>query len=166
MIETKKLRLVPFSMDHLEAYFTGFDSDITKYQYPEPFDSIEDAKEFLQGFIDEMNNKEMLCMSILDMDENYVGSVEVHGLNEDVPEIGIWIIKDQQRKGYAYEALSAVLDYTCKEYKKNRFFYEADVRNTGSQELLRKFKHEDKGVDKFTTESGKYLELMGSIVEI
>ncbi|WP_051209412.1 GNAT family N-acetyltransferase [Butyrivibrio sp. WCD3002] len=105
-------------------------------------------------------------MSILDMDENCVGSVEVHGLNEEVPEIGIWIIKDQQRKGYAYEALSAVLDYTNKEYKKNRFFYEADVRNTGSQELLRKFKHEDKGIDKFTTESGKYLELMGSIVEI
>ncbi|WP_155833309.1 hypothetical protein [Butyrivibrio sp. WCD3002] len=49
MIETKRLRLVPFSMDHMEAYFTGFDSDITKYQYPEPFESIEDAKEFLQG---------------------------------------------------------------------------------------------------------------------
>ena len=65
MIETKRLRIVPFEMDHLEAYFNGFDTEVTKYQYPDPFDSIEDAKEFLQGFIDEMNNKEMLFLSIL-----------------------------------------------------------------------------------------------------
>ena len=110
MIETKRLRIVPFEMDHLEVYFNGFDTEVTKYQYPEPFDSIEDAKDFLQGFINEMNNKEMLFLSILDTDNKFVGSVEVHGLGEDVPELGIWITKDRQRRGYAYEALSAVLD--------------------------------------------------------
>ena len=166
MIETKRLRIVPFEMDHLEAYFNGFDTEVTKYQYPEPFDSIEDAKDFLQGFIDEMNNKEMLFLSILDTENKFVGSVEVHGLVEDVPELGIWITKDQQRRGYAYEALSAVLDYMSREYKKNRFFYEADVRNVGSQELLNKFRHENGEIDKFTTESGKYLELMGAMVEV
>ena len=165
MIETKRLRIVPFEMEHLGAYFAGFDGDVTKYQYPDPFESIEDAKEFLQGFIDEMDNKEMLFLSILDADNKFVGSVEVHGIGE-APELGIWITKDQQRKGYAYEALSAVLDYVNKEYKKNRFFYEADVRNTGSQELLNKFKHEDGEIDKFTTESGKYLELMGAMIEV
>ena len=166
LIETKRLRIVPFEMDHLKAYFTGFDGDITKYQYPDPFDSIEDAKEFLQGFIDEMGNKEMLFLSILDTENRFVGSVEVHGLREDVPELGIWITKTQQRKGFAYESLRAVLDYVNKEYKKARFFYEADVRNIGSQELLSKFKHEDGEIDKFTTESGKYLELMGAIIEV
>lgn len=166
MIETNRLRIVPFEMDYLEPYFTGFDSDITRYQYPEPFDSIDDAKEFLQGFIDEMNNKEMLFLAILDTENKFVGSVEVHGLGGDAPELGIWITKDQQRKGYAYEALSVVLDYVAREYKRNRFFYEADVRNAGSRELLKKFKHEDGEIDKFTTESGKYLELMGAIIEV
>ena len=158
MIETKRLRIEPFEMGHLEAYSIGFDNEVTKYQYPDPFESIDDAREFLQGFIDEMDNKEMLFLSILDMDDKFVGSVEVHGLGEEVPELGIWITKDQQRKGYAYEALRAVLDYVNKEYKKDRFFYETDVRNTGSQELLNKFRHEDGEIDKFTTESGKYLD--------
>ena len=56
--------------------------------------------------------------------------------------------------------------YLIPFYKKNRFFYEADVRNTGSQKLLNKFRHENGETDRFTTESGKYLELMGSMIEV
>ena len=52
MIETKRLRIVPFEMDQLEAYFTGFDNEVTKYQYPDPFGSIEEAKEFLMSRLD------------------------------------------------------------------------------------------------------------------
>lgn len=52
MIETKRLRIEPFEMGHLEAYSIGFDNEVTKYQYPDPFESIDDAREFLLGFID------------------------------------------------------------------------------------------------------------------
>ena len=173
-------------MDYLDDYFRRFDADVTKYQYPEPFETVDDAGEFLQGFIDEMEAEEMLFLSILDEAGKFVGSAEVHGLKEDVSELGIWINKDQRQKGYAYEALSAAIAYAADTYKKNRFFYEADIRNEGSQKLLKKLAGEGStqegpagegsdaknltceplNLDKFTTESGKYLELQGYMLTV
>ena len=48
----------PFDMKYLEKYFEGFNSEITKYQWPEPFETIEDAKMLLQDFIKEMEAEE------------------------------------------------------------------------------------------------------------
>ena len=170
-------------MDYIEDYYRGFDAGVTKYQYPEPFETIDDAREFLQGFVDDAKAGEMLFLAILDESGKFVGSAEVHGLKEDVSELGIWINADQRKKGYAYESLSAVINYTAEKYGKRRFFYEADLRNEGSQRLLkklagegscgedvgdvsRKFTCEPMNVDRFTTESGKYLELQGHMITV
>ena len=116
-----------------------------------------------------MGREETLLYSILSKSDDFFGSVEIHGLTEDCPELGIWIIESEQNKGYAYEALNAVLDYVCSKYDKAEFYYEADIRNTGSIKLLRKFaeKYEiiEQGFEKLTTASGKDLKLQGYILK-
>ena len=168
MIKSERLNLVPFEMKYLNHYFTGFNAEITRFQWPDPFESIEDARAVLQEFLNEMDRGETLLFSVLSKKDDFLGSVEVHGLTEDCPELGVWIVKPEQNKGLAYEALSAVLDYVSSKYNKAEFYYEADIRNTGSIKLLRKFdeKYEiiERGFEKLTTDSGKELELQGYMI--
>ena len=170
MIESERFNIVPFEMKYLNHYFNEFNAEITKFQWPDPFESIEDASSTLQEFLNEMDREETLLFSILSKNNDFLGSVEVHGLTDDCPELGIWIIKSEQNKGYAYEALNAVLDYVRSKYDKSKFYYEADIRNIGSTKLLRKFdkKYEiiEQGLERLTTDSGKELELQGYILRI
>ena len=164
------IKTEPFDMKYLSDYYTGFDAEITKYQWPDPFESIDDAKELLQEFIDEMGRDETLFLSVLSDTDEFLGSVEVHGLDEDCPELGVWIKKSEWGKGYAYQALKAALDIAKSKYGKNEFFYEADTQNVGSRKLLDKFKGEydieAQTAEALTTDSGKELELQGFVLTL
>lgn len=164
-IETGRLRIVPFEMEYLEEYYSEFNEEITKYQYPDPFESVTAAKEGLQGFIDLMDKNEMLFLSILTPDGDFVGGVEVHGLQEQYPELGIWIKRQLQQKGYAYEALTSVLKFADNNYHKGWYVYEADIRNKGSMKLVEKFNYKKEGIDEFKTESGKALILQRFLIK-
>ena len=169
MIKSVRTNIVPFEMKYLNDYFSGFNAKITKFQWPDPFESIEDARSILQEFLNEMDRGETLLFSILSKNDDFLGSVEIHGLNKDCPELGIWIIEAQQNKGYAYEVLGAVLDYARSKYDKAEFYYEADIRNIGSIRLLRKFDDKfeiiEQRLERLTTDSGKELELQGYILK-
>ena len=169
MIKTERISIVPFEMKYLNNYFSGFNAEITKFQWPDPFESIEDARSILQEFLNEMDREETLLFSILSKNDEFLGSVEIHGITGDCPELGIWIIESEQNKGYAYEALNLLLDYVRSKYDKAEFYYEADIRNTGSIKLLHKFdeKYEiiEQGLEKLTTDSGKELEMQGYILK-
>ena len=169
MIQSERLTLVPFEINYLNDYFTGFNAEITRFQWPEPFESVEDARSVLQGFLDEMAQGETLLFSVLSESGEFLGSVEVHGLTGDCPELGVWITEAAQGRGYAYEALNAVLDHVRAHYHKDAFYYEADVRNTGSIRLLRKFadKYEilEQELERLTTDAGKELALQGHILQ-
>ena len=162
----KKTTIVPFDMKYLEDYYNNFNEEITRYQWPDPFESIEDARAILRDFLDEMNREETLLFAIVDTGDKFVGSVEMHGLSEDCPELGVWIVESEQGKGYAYEALKYILDYAHRKYGKSEFFYEADVRNTGSNKLLSKFADsyviETLDIEELVTDSSKGLKLKGS----
>lgn len=47
MIETERLIISKFTKERIVDYAKNFDSDITRYQYPEPFESLEEANELL-----------------------------------------------------------------------------------------------------------------------
>lgn len=165
-----EIKIEPFDMKYLSDYYNEFDAEITKYQWPDPFESIDDAKELLQEFIDEMGRDETLFLSVLSDTDEFLGSVEVHGLDEDCPELGVWIKKSEWGKGYAYQALKAALDIAKSKYGKNEFFYEADTRNVGSRKLLDKFRDEydieAQAAEALTTDSGKELKLQGFILTL
>lgn len=169
MIHTKRINIVPFEMEYLSDYCRGFDEEITKFQWPDPFESSDDAKNMLQEFLDEMERGETLLFSVLSKDGEFFGSVEVHGLTEKCPELGVWIIESKQNRGYAYEALNEVLNYVSAEYGKDSFFYEVDIRNTASTKLLHKFENQyeiiEQEFEKTTTGSGKVLELQGYLLK-
>lgn len=163
-IETARLKIVPFDMKYLEEYCAEFNEEITKYQYPDPFETLAAAKGTLQGFVDLMGRDEMLFLSVLRPDGEFMGGVEVHGIGEEYPELGIWIKQGEQRKGYAYEALESVLKFTDHHYRKDWYVYEADIRNAGSMRLMEQFDYRKEGLDEFETETGKLLRLQRFLI--
>lgn len=169
MIHTKRINIVPFDMKYLLDYYHGFNQEITKFQWPDPFEDSDSAKSTLQEFLNEMEREETLLFSVLSMNDTFLGSVEVHGLTGACPELGVWIIGSEQNKGYAYEALNEVLYYVSAKYGKDSFFYEVDIRNAASTKLLHKFEDQyeiiEHGFEKSTTGSGKVLELQGYILQ-
>ncbi len=165
----RKIKIEPFRIEYLEDYYNAFNEEITKYQWPDPFERLDDAKELLQSFLDEADHGETILLSAVSEDGKFVGSSEIHGLSEECPEVGVWIRTSEWNKGYAYEALKAALDLARDKYGKTEFFYEADVRNIGSMKLLRKFEDDyeiiDQGIEKVTTDSGKELQLQGFVLK-
>jgi len=165
VIQTSRLIIEPFDMKYLDDYYAEFNAEITRYQYPDPFSSKEDAKESLQHFVDLMNQGKMLFLSVLTKDKRFIGGVEVHGLREEEPELGVWIIKDFQRKGYAFEALSNVMEYVNHTFQKEWYIYEADIRNESSMKLVEKFENHKEGLYEFTTKTGKELKLQTFLIK-
>ena len=37
----KKITIIPFDMKYLEDYYNNFNDEITRYQWPDPFESID-----------------------------------------------------------------------------------------------------------------------------
>jgi len=165
VIKTDRLRIVPFEMKYLTEYCSEFNEEITKYQCPDPFESEAAAREVLQGFIDLMEQNEMLFLSILTPNGDFVGGIEVHGLREEYPELGVWIKKRSQQKGYAYEALKCVLEMADNLYHKDWYVYEADIRNKGSIKLVEKFHYKKEEIDEIETETGKTLVLQRFLIQ-
>lgn len=167
-MKTERLILTPFEMKYLRDYFEGFDGEVTRYQWPEPFARIEDARAALRTFLDEMERGDTLLLSILSGDGRFLGSVEVHGLRGDCPELGIWLRASERNRGYAQEALRAVLGDVRSKYGKRAFFYEADVRNAASLRLLHALEDAyeivERETEALTTDSGKALQLRGHIL--
>ncbi|MBE6908952.1 MAG: GNAT family N-acetyltransferase [Ruminococcaceae bacterium] len=164
-----EIRIVPFDMKYLGEYYHGFNAEITKYQWPDPFDRMDDAKAMLQEFLDEMQRGETLLYSVVSDKGAFLGSVEMHGLSGDCPELGVWIIQSEQRKGYAYAALNEILNVARSDYHKTAFFYEADIRNMGSTRLLWKFEDSyeiiRQELEETVTDSGKELKLQGYVLK-
>lgn len=47
----EEISIVSFDMKYLDDYYNGFNAEITKYQWPDPFNHVEDARALLLEFL-------------------------------------------------------------------------------------------------------------------
>lgn len=159
-LETDRLRVVSFDYKYLENYYDEFSEEITRYQYPDPYKTLEEASKQVDEFVSEMQQGRMLELIIISKEGKFIGSMEVFGLDEQNPEVGLWIKKSAHHQGYAYEALSALIQFLNDIGKYKGYIYAVDERNSASLKLVKKFECEQMGVDSLVTESGKKLNLL------
>ena len=101
----------------------------------------------------------MLELVILTHGGEFLGSMEAFGLREKTPELGLWLKRAAQGRGYAQEAMRALLDALNARGAYPYYLYEVDVRNLPSIHLVEKFRFEKGGYEEITTQSGKLLKL-------
>lgn len=158
-LKTERLHIMPFNDLYLKPYFEEFTNEITKYQYPDSFSNIETANEVISEFVSNMEQGNMLEMVLLAQDGEFLGSIEVFGLKEETPEVGLWLKKSAQGAGFGYEALRRMIEYLNSTKKYQYYIYEADIRNTPSIRLAEKFEFEKGEYEEIETGSGKMLKL-------
>lgn len=139
MINTRNLKLVPVTINDAPLYFKEFSPEITEYQISAPFENIESAKKLIKEFNNYKAEGIHLILTILNKNNVFTGSLEIYNLNTKTPEIGLWICKKYQRKGYAFESILGLVNFL----KNNSLlydgiYYEADIRNISSIKLAEK----------------------------
>ena len=107
-----KISIEPFKMEQLEDYYKEFNEEITRYQWPDPFESIEDAKELLQSFLDEAEQGETILLSAMSEDGQFIGGMkllrkfenEYEIIEQDVEKLSTDSGKELELQGFVLKA--------------------------------------------------------------
>jgi RimJ/RimL family protein N-acetyltransferase len=139
-LKTKRLVLQKLEMKHAESFFKyRSDTETNKYQGWIPY-ALEDCQHFIKNRIAEQINQPGTWFQfaiILESDE-MIGDFGIHFIKEDNQqvEIGCTINKEYYHKGYAKEALRAVMDYLFFDLKKHRVTASIDPENLASIKMV------------------------------
>ena len=134
-METERLILRPVNHNDIDDIFKYFDSNITKYMYPRPSKTIEEAKMVVDSMILQRESKTDYIYTILKKSSNeFIGLVGLHNLKSLTPEVGLWTKLESHGNNYGSEAASRVIQY-AKELGYKKLVYPVDKRNIASKKI-------------------------------
>lgn len=132
-IRTRRLLLRPFKesdYDDLYEFLSQLENDEFEGY---PGITYESGKEHLKHRV---GSEEFYAVELMDSGK-VIGNIYCGNRDYEAKEVGFIINKEYRRKGYAFKALSAVMDHAFRAGA-HRVFAECDPRNTGSWKLLEK----------------------------
>ncbi|MCR5672658.1 MAG: GNAT family N-acetyltransferase [Lachnospiraceae bacterium] len=138
--ETPRLVIREQTVDDVnELYGLYADKEIVKYT-EDLYEDPDDEKEYMRQYIDNQYRFfEYGIWAVTLKDQGTLIGRAGISLREgyDIPEIGYVIGKDYQGRGYAKEALEAILKYAADELEMNRFIAFTKEKNVPSVKLLK-----------------------------
>lgn len=140
LIKTKRLIIRLAEPEDAEAIFS-YRSDFIENRYQGWFpDSAEEVRNYISTMPETMDVSNVCFQfAITDVSENrLIGDMGIIFTSHDrmQAEVGCTLHKAYHRKGYATEALSAMIGYLFKVLKKHRIIASIDPRNTASIRLI------------------------------
>ncbi len=138
-IKTERLLLKPLGPEYLESTNEyAMDLETTKYMMYLPNDTIDETMMFLKNVEIEWSKEKPDFYEIaVVFKKKHIGGVSAY-IEDGVAEIG-WIINRKfWRKGFAYEASKALIDYFAKNLGITHFMAHCDTENTASFKLMEK----------------------------
>lgn len=135
-IKTDRLMLEPVSMQYKEDIFREFQPPITKYVYSKPAEKIEETETFIKGAKKDAAKGVDVTMVILDKQSGeFLGCTGLHNLEEENPEMGVWIKQSAHGNKYGREAISGLKNWAAKNLQFDHITYTVVVENTASCKL-------------------------------
>jgi ribosomal-protein-alanine N-acetyltransferase len=109
--DTDRLRLVPVDDCHAAAIHAEFTAEITRFMHPRPAASLDETLSFIALSRGEMRLGRAIQWVMVDRHQvmNFVGCIGLHGIDERVPELGLWVAESRQGAGVGSEAATAAL---------------------------------------------------------
>lgn len=142
-IETDRMIIRNFTMADLnDVYDILGDDEIMKNC--EPAYSIEKTADFLQKFCIEKNGAVAAVHKEID---KVIGYILFNEYGDGVYEIGWFYNKNYWRKGYAFEACSAVIDYAFDSMNAHKIFAET-IDSVKSVNLMKKLGMKLEGIQR------------------
>ncbi len=138
-LETSRLLLVPIDLRFEKDVYTNFTSDITSYMLPDTPQKLEDTKRFIQSSMQSRIDKKEFVYAICHKeDQRFIGCCGLHALQSDLPELGIWICKEEHGHKYGLEAIKGLLGL-AKRLQYKEVAYPVDYRNIASAKIPQYF---------------------------
>ncbi|MDP1392850.1 GNAT family N-acetyltransferase [Lysinibacillus capsici] len=141
-IDTERLRLQKMEKADAKSLLTIWsDPDVTKYMNITQFTQEEQALEMIELLEQLAKQHKAIRFSIFEKASNHIiGSCGFNMLDYDnaLTEIGYDLGKEYWGKGYATEAITALIDYAFKHLKMETIVAEVDAANINSIKVLKK----------------------------
>lgn len=136
VIKSKRLRLVPLSEKYREVIFKEFTKEITKYMYPKAAEDIKETDNFINDSLKRHEAKTDYIWAITNMKtDEYLGNCGLHSLQNEKPELGIWLKKSVHGQGYGKEVIVSIIDWVRKSLEIKAVLYPVDKRNIPSKSI-------------------------------
>lgn len=141
-IKTERLILRrPYLYDTDDIFICMSDPLISRFETWQTHLSNTETAEYLNGLI--LKYEKGACTSWVierKSDRRAIGMVNLHDIAalSRRAEIGYWIARDCQRRGYAFEAAFAVMDFGFQKVGLNRIVGKCAAENEASAALMKK----------------------------
>jgi len=135
-IESARLVQIPIEQHYSKNIFEHFTGEITRYMYPKPPVDLDETERLVSYSIRDLENGTDLQLVILDKNSReFLGCSGLHHLKASIPELGIWLKKEAQLKGYGPEAIEAMVTWARRNMHFKALKYPVDRRNIASKRI-------------------------------
>ena len=139
IIETERLLLTEFSPSDAEhMYRLNLDPEVIKYTGDPPFESVEEAREFLENYSAYKKHGFGRWSVWLKPEEEYIGWSGLKRNKEGLVDIGFRFFRSHWNRGFATESAKACLEYGFSKLKLKEIIGRADLENQASVRVLEK----------------------------
>lgn len=138
-LESKRLLLTSISQKHaLEVFSYRSDAITNQYQGWIP-NSLAEVEDFITNKVcktfnvsDTWSQMVIICQE----SNKIIGDIGIHFIDDKQVEIGCTLCKEQHGKGFANEALRAVINLLFKQFSKHRIIASIDPQNINSAKMV------------------------------
>ena len=143
LIETPRLILREFTVDDAyKIWELNSDPEVIKYTGDPPFETVENARDFLNNYKDYENNGFGRWAVIKKNSDPFLGWCGLKLNEQNLIDLGFRFFRREWNKGYATEAAKACLEYGFIELNINEIIGRVAKENTGSIKVLEKLSME------------------------
>ncbi|MBK2003822.1 GNAT family N-acetyltransferase [Listeria ivanovii subsp. londoniensis] len=150
MLKTERLFLSEMTLADTEILFGYWSDDlVTRYMNIEPFQSLQPVEEMIRMLRQlEMEGKALRCVIILQATGEIIGTCGFNYIDHENQraEIAYDLGTRFWKRGYATEAVQALMEWGIESFKLHRMEAKVDPRNEASISLLEKLGFQAEGL--------------------
>ncbi|PZG34065.1 GNAT family N-acetyltransferase [Listeria ivanovii] len=150
MLKTERLFLSEMTLADTEILFGYWSDDlVTRYMNIEPFQSLQPVEEMIRMLRQlEMEGKALRCVIILQATGEIIGTCGFNYIDYENQraEIAYDLGTRFWKRGYATEAVQALMEWGIESFKLHRMEAKVDPRNEASISLLEKLGFQEEGL--------------------
>lgn len=115
-LRTDRLTLRKYRPEDAEALYLELGKDEAMYEFSgwNPYATLEMARETVSRFIDSYGDPHSYSW-VMDSENVFLGTIGAYDYHDDQIELGLSVVRKAWGRGYATEALKAVLDYLTED---------------------------------------------------
>jgi len=139
-VDTTRLKIEPVSDTYKVDICNEFTAEVTKFMPFNPTGDLSAIEDFLQSSLLEMKNGTGLHFCIILKETNeFLGCCGIYNIDTNIIEVGLWVKKTAQEKGYGTETVEALIDFAEQNLEYDYLVYPVDKENLASRAIPVKF---------------------------